>query len=66
MMLGSCRRRVIEVCRTKKKCGFRGFHTSCSGSQMNPSMEQLSKEHGTSTKVHFVLVQDGDRQEESE
>ena len=24
--------------RTKKKCGFRGFHTSCSGSQMNPSM----------------------------
>ena len=25
--------------RTKKKCGFRGFHTSCSGSQMSPSME---------------------------
>ena len=28
----------------KKKCGFRGFHTSCSGSQMNPSMEKISKE----------------------
>ena len=42
MMMGSCRRRVIEVCRTKKKCGFRGFHTSCSGSQMNPSMEKRS------------------------
>ena len=37
MMLGFCRRRVVEVCRTKKKCGFRGFLTSCSGSQMNPS-----------------------------
>ena len=29
---------MIEICRTKKKCGFRGFHTSCPGSQMNPSM----------------------------